>query len=105
MSGCGSRTLATHDWAVIERLRSLPNSDWDTLTQSSLAKMLKVFEDNEGKPIKTKTVWPKQRTRSSPAKSGSGYYRYQFENAWGAYCDDEPPPAPKSRKTLRSGAA
>jgi uncharacterized protein DUF3631 len=64
------------------------------LSQSELACLLKPFE------IRPRTVWPAHRLPG--AKSKSGYYRSQFEDAWAAYCPSDDTPTHFSRiKYLR----
>jgi hypothetical protein len=58
------------------------------LTQGELARLLAPFR------IRPRTIWPTQRR--SDAKSAKGYYRYQFEAAWAAYCQSDVTPSHRS---------
>jgi hypothetical protein len=59
---------ADKPWAEISRGRPL--------TQNRLAKMLDEYH------IKSQVVWP------TPERSGRGYYRHQFTDAWERYLPD-----------------
>ena len=68
---------------LLQYLHATDDGNWaepKPLTRSGLSKMLSPFG------IRTKTIWPRFRTASS--KSGRGYFRSQFEKAWGEYCGE-----------------
>jgi hypothetical protein len=58
------------------------------LNQSELARLLKPFH------IHPRSIWPAHRRRSDKhLKSGKGYWRIDFEQAWRAYCPGGDTPA------------
>jgi hypothetical protein len=58
------------------------------LNQSELARLLRPFR------IRPRSIWPAQRRRrDTHLRSGKGYWRSDFENAWRAYCPDSGTPA------------
>jgi hypothetical protein len=58
------------------------------LNQSELARLLRPFG------IRPRSIWPAKRRRSDKhAKSQKGYWRSDFEQAWGAYCPESGTPA------------
>jgi len=64
------------------------------LKDSEIATMLLEFR------IKSRTIWPSNRTAES--KSSKGYRRSQFEEAWARYCADDGTTAhPSNIKALR----
>jgi hypothetical protein len=89
--------------ALLKRLLALDEGRWEEfrgergneapkpLTRPALVKMVSSFH------IRTRTMWPKQRTALT--KSERGYHRSQFETAWASYCDisDTAPQASKVR--------
>jgi Protein of unknown function (DUF3631) len=70
-------------------------SDWHDarpgrkLTQTDIGRLLRPFH------IKSKSIWPRQRTASS--RSRKGYSRDQFESAWRSYCPTDGTPAQPSK--------
>jgi hypothetical protein len=63
---------------LLQYLHAMDDGNWaepKPLTRSGLSKMLSPFG------IRTKTIWPRFRTAS--CKSWRGYFRSQFEKAWG----------------------
>jgi Protein of unknown function (DUF3631) len=75
---------------LVEQLLAIEDSLWNEwcglrgdrsprkLSQGELARLLDPFG------IRPRTVWPRYRRPDSG--SGRGYYRSQFESAWGKYC-------------------
>jgi len=75
--------------ALVQALNEMDDAPWSEwrglrddqqprrLSQGELARLLKPFR------IRPRSIWPAPRN-----KSGKGYYRSQFEQAWRAYCDD-----------------
>jgi Protein of unknown function (DUF3631) len=87
--------------ALIEALLGLEDNFWNEwsgphddqsprkLTQNELSRLLRPFG------IRPKTVWPARRRLGD--KSGRGYFRSQFEQAWRAYCPSADTPAQPSK--------
>jgi hypothetical protein len=77
--------------ALLRRLLAFEEGHWQEfrgergneapkpLTRSALVRMVSAFG------IRTRTLWPKQRTAFT--KSCRGYRRSDFEAAWASYCD------------------
>jgi hypothetical protein len=93
--------------ALVEALVAMEGAPWSEwrgktgdrhphpLTQIELANVLHDFD------IAPKSIWPLPRTANS--KSQKGYYRRQFEAAWGSYCgSDDASPADELPLVLRS---
>jgi hypothetical protein len=72
-----------HDWRGAKDDRP-PHK----LNQSELARLLRPFN------IRPRSIWPPHRRRSDKhLKSQKGYWRSDFESAWGAYCPGADTPA------------
>jgi hypothetical protein len=76
--------------ALVEALWEIEDASWHDwrgplddrasrkLSQDELSRLLRPFG------IRPKSVWPPRRRPGD--KSGKGYYRHQFEQAWASYC-------------------
>jgi hypothetical protein len=74
---------------LVEDLVAIEDGPWaewrgTRLSQGQLAKLLAPFG------IRPKTVWLVPRTKGSR----NGYYRWQFEGSWAAYCPEVHTPTP-----------
>jgi putative DNA primase/helicase len=63
------------------------------MSQGELAKLLKSFR------ITPQTIWPSGPREGT--KSARGYYRHQFEAAWGSYCSDGEADTPTQSNNIR----
>jgi hypothetical protein len=84
--------------ALIEALLGLQDNFWNEwrgprpprkLTQDELSRLLRPFG------IGPKTIWPARRRLGD--RSGRGYLRSQFEQAWHAYCPAADTPTQPSK--------